>query len=85
MTTTKIFVALGFGLLILVLAALVFWLFSRSQAPAPPSETPVTRSESLGGQIIEKAQNPVQDNIPEINPFQTQVNPFEDLYVNPFK
>lgn len=42
------------------------------------------KAETFGGQIFEQAQNPVENQIPETNPFEVKTNPFEDIYVNPF-
>ena len=51
-------------------------------APSPTPEAVVT--ESLGGEIYNKSQNPTENSIPQTNPFETKTNPFKDAYVNPF-
>ena len=72
-------------ILLLVIAGVVFFLISKGIVKNPLqtlSTKPV--SQSLGGQIFNKAQNPIQDKIPETNPF-AKINPFKGVYKNPFQ
>lgn len=69
-------------LLILALAivvAFLYYLILVDKIPNPLAKKPL----SLGEQIYTKTQNPLEDKIPETNPF-TKVNPFKDVYKNPF-
>ena len=52
-----------------------------SPQPTPPPQSGAQQKAeaiSLGGQILDKVQNPSKDNLPE-------TNPFKNLYKNPFK
>ena len=75
--------------LIFLAAGLVFWKIQidkknyRPEVFSPKTETP---PESLGSELYEKTQNPVQDAVPETNPFkETGSNPLEESYKNPFE
>jgi len=60
----------------IVIAAAGFWFWSKNkQVP----------SSSLGGQIFEKTQNPLEGQVPDANPFKDQKNPLDAIYQNPFK
>lgn len=68
---------------IILAAALIaagIWYWQRRQ-PAPPAETPV---EAIGGELFEKAQNPLKDELPQTNPFKAETNPFKNTETNPF-
>lgn len=70
---------------ILVLAAgFLYWYFAlRERAVTPPIETPAgAQPASLGEQLLEKAQNPIKGEVPELAPV---TNPIEGLYKNPFE
>ena len=47
-------------------------------------KNPLQKSSSLGGQIFNKVQNPLQGKMPEVDAFQAETNPFKDIYPNPF-
>lgn len=67
--------------MILVIAAGVgFWYWSRSKQTLPSPEAP-----TLGSEIFEKTQNPVQGRVPNANPFKNQKNPLDTIYKNPFE
>ncbi|OGZ06780.1 MAG: hypothetical protein A3C93_02350 [Candidatus Lloydbacteria bacterium RIFCSPHIGHO2_02_FULL_54_17] len=48
---------------------------------AMPPQTSASYEESLGGTLYEKANNPLEDKLPEADP---TANPLEDAYKNPF-
>lgn len=72
---------------LLVIAGVVFLLL-RSRRVVPTSTIQLNEEEvsaGLGAQLLEKANNPIKDKLPETNPFQTDVaNPLQDVYQNPF-
>ncbi|MBI2075261.1 MAG: hypothetical protein HYZ07_00190 [Candidatus Harrisonbacteria bacterium] len=85
---------------IVIVAALAvgIWYFrSREAEPLPDTsniagEAAPSAQEELGGALYEATQNPVQEKLPETNPFKAQanpfgaeVNPFQDVYKNPFE
>ena len=68
-----------------------FWYWSQRNAIAPETTllpfdelSPAEAEDTLGGQIIGKAQNPFKGEIPELNPFRTETNPLKNIYLNPF-
>ena len=77
------------GLAIIVLAAIAgLYLYPKQQA-APQqvvqtqrqaaAESAAEKEEAgLGSDLYESGQNPVKDKLPETNPFQTKINPFEE-------
>ena len=68
-------------IIILVAAGVVFLLIFKGVIKNPlQSSSP---NSNLGSQIFEKTQNPLEDKIPETNPF-AKVNPFKGVYKNPF-
>lgn len=72
--------------LVVVIAAVVVWVVffgQDAETPAPNSQTSESVEGSLGGDIGEKAQNPLSDKLPESNPGGA-VNPLEGAYQNPF-
>ena len=75
--------------ILLVAAAVFYWFFvlreqaGEQAAIIPPIETPEgPQPASLGEQLLEKAQNPIKGEVPELAPV---VNPIEGLYKNPFE
>ena len=74
---------------LLLIAGAVFLYRSKTKVEVAPPASPT--SETLGEKIYEKAQNPIKDELPQTNPFETKVNPFETetnpfqgVYKNPF-
>ncbi|MBI4132308.1 MAG: hypothetical protein HY474_01615 [Candidatus Sungbacteria bacterium] len=61
------------------LAAAGIWYWQRRSVKPP--EVP---AQTIGGEIYEKAQNPLKDELPETNPFKTEANPFKNTETNPF-
>jgi len=53
-----------------------FWFWSKNkQAP----------SSSLGSEIFDKTQSPLEGQVPDANPFKDQKNPLDIIYQNPFE
>lgn len=62
-----------------------YWMSRAPEEPAVYKEAVATPAEQLGGNLLEKAQNPLKDELPQTNPFTgTETNPFIDVYENPF-
>jgi hypothetical protein len=76
-------------LLVAAVLGLLVWYFQWGLAPAQgpvesvPAPSPVAE-ETLGGEIFEKAQNPVADKLTAPNPADA-INPLEGVYKNPFE
>ena len=82
---TKIILVVAIAVLVIIAGA-GFWYWPGKEGVLPPPEP-----ESLGEKIFEKAQNPIKDELPQTNPFETksnpfetEVNPFQGVYKNPF-
>lgn len=70
-------------IILLIVGGILFFLISKGIAKNPLSQK--GQSASLGGQIFNKAQNPISGKIPETNPLgATKINPFKNIYPNPF-
>lgn len=73
-------------LLVFVIVIVYLWIkmpgvvapFMRKN-PAAPLVAP---AQSLGGELYEKTQNPLEDKLPQQSPI---VNPIKDVYKNPFE
>ena len=90
MNQTPIKVIEVLAIIIVIALVLFFWL-----RPDQPSElgddSSVVETDSLGGELLESAQNPIKDKVAETNPFETEsnpfsaeTNPFQDVKTNPF-
>lgn len=44
-----------------------------------------TEGPSLGEQIYTQTKNPLEEKLPETNPFAVETNPIKAIYPNPFK
>lgn len=69
--------------------ALFIWLkyanFLQPLAGPSPSPTPqATQPGGLGSEIYQEVEEPAE-KVPQTNPFDAQVNPYEDAYKNPFE
>jgi len=73
--------------LLLLAAGVVFWYEKihqpKPQVFAPKEQQPA--AQSLGAQVYEQQQNPVQGQIPSSNPFDNSSNPISNTYKNPFQ
>lgn len=61
---------------VIALIAAGIWYWQRQQ--------PETLDQGIGGEIFEKAQNPLKDELPQTNPFKAETNPFKNTETNPF-
>lgn len=68
-------------ILLILLAGGFYLLVSTGKVSNPFNKKPAT---PLGEQIYTQTQNPIENKIPETNPF-TKVNPFKGVYKNPFE
>jgi len=67
---------------LVIVAGVGLWFWSKSkQAPSPSPE----EASSLGSEIFDKAQNPLEGQVPDANPFKNQKNPLDSTYQNPFE
>lgn len=86
-------IVLIFGILVLFQGTVLNFFFPAPGGVTPRSNRAILRPlqagrpavSSLGAQIYEEAKNPVAQKLPEANPFTAQINPFDGLYVNPFR
>lgn len=71
---------------VLVVASIAVWAIWFRPAPV------IDQVGQIGGEILEKAQNPIKNDIVEAdpfkkveaNPFNKNLNPYEGVYQNPF-
>jgi hypothetical protein len=91
MSPVTIALMVGVFIIIIVLAFVYMNIPAFRDEMAPlPDEIPVAQSDttvappsdSLGGEIYEKQQNPLEDKLPEQTPV---ANPIGDAYKNPFE
>ncbi|MBI2591843.1 MAG: hypothetical protein HYW34_04185 [Candidatus Brennerbacteria bacterium] len=65
-----------------IIAASGFWYWqSKELIPEPSGSLGSSESNVL---VIEKNQNPIENQLPATNPFEVKTNPFENAYKNPF-
>jgi hypothetical protein len=93
----SVLIGVGIVALIIVIAVVAYALYTQQQVadqmpvaetpgtpvvPPPPPPPAVAPSESLGGSLYEKSQNPLEDKLPDQSPV---ANPINDAYKNPFE
>ena len=71
------------GVVILIFLAGGAWYWMKKESVIGPQDEKKEET-GLGAQIFEKAQNPLGERLPDINPFSADTNPF-DARTNPFK
>ncbi|TRZ64172.1 MAG: hypothetical protein D4Q79_02160 [Spirochaetia bacterium] len=71
------------GVVIVALLAVAGYFVWKSYFPKPAAPTQEA-PQSLGAQIYENIQNPIENKVPETNPFKAETNPFTNAYKNPF-
>lgn len=67
------------GILVIAAGGFWFWYWLRSK------QVPLEETSSLGSEIFEKTQNPLEGQVPDANPFKDQKNPLDIIYQNPFE
>ncbi|OGZ05785.1 MAG: hypothetical protein A2942_00815 [Candidatus Lloydbacteria bacterium RIFCSPLOWO2_01_FULL_50_20] len=65
---------------VIIIAGVGFWYWSKNKQSSRSEE-----ASSLGGQIFDKTQNPLEGQVPDANPFKNQKNPLDSIYQNPFE
>lgn len=71
---------------IIILVLIGAWLWQKNRKSAIlPSETLEQKPAGLGGQLYESVNNPVENKVPETNPFNAETNPLKGVYKNPFE
>ena len=78
-------VLVGAGVVV-VLAGIFYWWWAQkgNVAVAPQENSASAGGNSLGEDLLEKAQNPLADKLPTVNP-GLGVNPLAGSYKNPFE
>jgi hypothetical protein len=66
--------------IVVIIVAAGFWYWSKSKQ-APSSE----EGSSLGSEIFDRTQSPLEGQVPDANPFKNQKNPLDSIYKNPFE
>ena len=61
-----------------IIAAAGFWYWSKNKQAQ--KETP-----TLGSEIFDRTQSPLEGQVPDTNPFKDQKNPLDVIYKNPFE
>lgn len=70
-------------LVILLLVGGAYFFITNGKIPNPLSQK--SESPSLGEQIYAQTKNPLEEKLPETNPFAVETNPVKAIYPNPFK
>lgn len=69
-------------IIVIILAVGGWFLFSKKSAE---NKTAQGNLLGFGGQIFEKVGKNPAAKMPEINPFNKEINPLENIYKNPFE
>ena len=76
---------------VIALAAVAWFLLTRKSVgpnqqsvAGTPGETAAEPSAGLGGQLFDQVQQNPGAKIPDMNPVQGNLNPYQNGYVNPF-
>ena len=66
-------------IIVVIIAALAggYWYWSQKKAQEGGS--------TLGSEIFDKTQSPLEGQVPDTNPFKNQKNPLDVIYKNPFE
>ena len=73
--------------IVVIIAAAGFWYFGGKVPFADKEEekgTAIEVKDGLGAEALNKANNPLSNELPETNPFEVNTNPFE-AQTNPFE
>lgn len=74
-----------------VVATAVFWLIAKKPltkeetTPEIKEQMASDKISGMGEQIFEKVGENPAAKMPEINPFNKEINPLENIYKNPFE
>jgi hypothetical protein len=68
----------GVVIILFVASGLGFWYWSKNKKVQKEAPT-------LGSEIFDKTQNPLEGQVPDANPFKDQKNPLDSIYQNPFE
>ena len=63
--------------LVLVAGGAGFWYWSQKRAEAPETPAAAEVKDGLGAEVFKKTNNPLSNELPEINPFNVDTNPFK--------
>jgi hypothetical protein len=58
-------------------------MFLTQQSPQQAERSPVPEERGLGSELYQQVENPAAQ-LPEVNPFEAQTNPFQQAQTNPF-
>lgn len=72
-------------LIVLVLLLVAFGVYFFITSGKVPGLAKKTEGPSLGEQIYSEVKNPLEDKLPETNPFAAETNPAKKAYPNPFE
>ena len=64
--------------IIIAAAAGGYWYWSKSKQAQEGAPT-------LGSEIFDQTQSPLEGQVPDSNPFKDQKNPLDTIYKNPFE
>lgn len=90
-TNTNIEQKMGKNIIIIIATIIVliligaWWWQKDKKSSILPVNVPEQGSAGLGGQLYESVNNPVENKVPETNPFNTETNPLKGVYKNPFE
>lgn len=71
-------------IIVLVLILIGGAYFLMISGKIPNSLNKKTQTQSLGEQIYTQTKNPLEEKLPETNPFNVETNPAKKAYPNPF-
>lgn len=69
-------------LVLLLVGGGVYFFMTNGKIPSVGKKT---ASPSLGEQIYTQTKNPLEEKLPETNPFAVETNPIKAIYPNPFR
>lgn len=80
------------SLIVVVVAAAGFGVWYWQKVQSEQENTPTGNEEpiapqpaGLGAELFDRSQNPLNEKMPETNPFANETNPMKDVYKNPFE
>jgi len=84
--TQKTFLYIGIAIVLVGLAALLFFMSGGTQPSGQPASSPIdaapAKEQGLGAELYEQSSNPIEDKVPALTP---TTNPIEGAYTNPFE